>query len=364
MSGQQGTLLIYLLSLSGGAGRNAVIYANALADAGLKVALVCGTTKDEGLEQALDTRVSLRLLGARRNLLALPGLIRALRAIRPARALVIGPSNMAPFTLAAIVAGFTGKVMLRVSNSPIGMQAIYSPPKRMLKRWSFRRALRRAHRVIALTRDMVDELAQVWSVPRAHIHHIPNGVTLPDTPSVRSPDDPPMLLCVARLAPQKDHETLLRAFAILRRKHDCRLVLAGGGGERARLEELAHNLGIADDVTFLGHVADVAPLYRRARLVVLSSRHEGFPNVLIEALAHGCPLVATDCPTGPAEVIDSPEIGLLARVGDAEDLADKLATALDRDFDPSRLRERAEHFSLHRAQARICDLFESLDESR
>lgn len=352
-------LLIYLLSLSGGTGRNAVLYANILMAAGHRVAIVCGTTGGEGKERGLDPRVSLHLLGARRNALALPKLIRLMRRLAPTRGMVIGPSNMLPFTLAALAVGFRGEVVLRVANSPLGMQAAYTPMLRWLKRTSFSRVLPRADKVIALTRAMEQELLQVWHVPAERMHFIPNGVALPDHPPTRAPEDPPILLCVARLAPQKDHVTLLRAFARVRQARPCRLVLAGDGRERAALESLAATLGVADAVQFLGYVTDVAPHFARARLVVLSSRHEGFPNVLIEALAHGCPIVATDCPTGPAEVIDNPEVGLLARVGDAEDLAEAITKALDRSFDPERLRARAGDFSLDQMGLRVCRAFQA-----
>lgn len=360
----QSPLLIYLLALAGGAGRNAVIYANVLARAGHSVCLVCGTTKGERLEEKLDPRVALHHLGTRRNLRALPGLTRTLRRVQPERALVIGPSNMAPFAIAAKAAGFHGEVILRVADSPTGMQTVYPPITRLAKRWSFTRYLRRASQVIALTQDMAHELEHHWGIAHTRIHYIPNGVPLPASPVVRAEDDPPVLLCVARLAPQKDHESLLRAFAIVRGSRNCRLVLAGEGRERHRLETLAQNLGIANDTMFLGQVADVTPLYRRARLMVLSSRHEGFPNVLIEALAHGCPVVATDCPTGPAEVIDSPEVGLLAEVGNPESLAARIIEALDRSFDTVLLRARAEVFSEDRLHARIRALFGPVDRDR
>ena len=246
---------------------------------------------------------------------------------------------------------------VRVANSPAGMQARYAPLLRWFKRRTFARVLPRADRVIALTRAMEQELQQVWHVPADRIHYIPNGVAVPEHPPLRSPEEPPMVLCVARLAPQKDHATLLHALARVRLVRDCRLVLAGEGRERATLEALAGTLGVADAVQFIGHVTDLAPLYARAGLAVLSSRHEGFPNVLIEALAHGCPVVATDCPTGPAEVIGNPEIGLLARVGDPEDLAAQILAALDRPFDPERLRARAGDFSVDQLRRRVCEMF-------
>jgi glycosyltransferase involved in cell wall biosynthesis len=221
-------------------------------------------------------------------------------------------------------------------------------------------AFRHTGRLIALNAAMSAELRSIWHVPDHRIMVIPNGVTLHKDANRRpEPTDPPAILCVGRLQPQKDHDTLLRAFAHLAERRPCRLLLAGDGPLQPKLERLAATLGIADRVEFLGHVEDPGPLYAMARLTVLASRFEGFPNVLIEALAHGCPVVSTDCPTGPADVIDSPEIGLLARVGDPSDLAEKLDSALDHHFDPSFLLARAEHFSMDRLQECIIAAFEA-----
>lgn len=353
-------ILIYLLSLSGGAGRNAVNYANILVEAGYKVSLVCGTLKRESLVNDLDSRVALHVLGPQRNVLALPHLACILRRITPSEVLVIGPSNIIIFTIAAFLANYSGPVTLRVSNSPSGMQAVYPFWLRPLKRLGFVYSLRFVSRVIALTQALAAELEKVWRIPPERIYYIPNAVNVPSNLPDRTLANPPTLLCVGRFVPQKDHATLLRAFALLRQAQPCSLLLAGEGRERARLEAITHKLDIADDVTFLGYVTNVAPLYRSAWLTVLSSRHEGFPNVLIEALAHGCPIVATDCPTGPSEIINSPDIGLLAEVGNPENLAACIAEVLSQNFDSVKLRMRAESFSEDKLRDRVTALFRTM----
>ena len=356
--GQGTTLLIFLLKLSGGAGRNAVLYANILAGAGHRVTLVCGTTQGQGLEEGLDPAVTFHCMRAPRSLRSILPLAGVLRRTSPSHALVIGPTNMAGFRAAAVLAGFRGDVLWRISNSPLGLLASYPRWERALKKPVLAWDLRNASRLIALNSAMATELRTVWRVPDDRITLIPNGVALPEGTDGRpEPKDPPVILCVGRLQPQKDHDTLLRAFALLAKRRRCRLRLAGDGPLWSDLEALATRLGIADRVEFLGHVSDTGALYRQARVTVLSSRFEGFGLVLIEALAHGCPVVSTDCPSGPADVIDSPEVGFLARVGDPEDLAEKIEAALDRHFDPTRLLSRAEHFSLDRLHQRVSALF-------
>jgi glycosyltransferase involved in cell wall biosynthesis len=163
------------------------------------------------------------------------------------------------------------------------------------------------------------------------------------------PGAPPVLLAVGKLQPQKDHATLLRAFALLRTKRPARLVILGEGPLRGRLERLARELGIARDVAFLGFVVDPFGWMAHAAVVVSSSRFEGLSNVLIEALAAGATIVATDCPHGPAEVLGGGAFGRLVPVGDAALLAAAMAAALDDPADPPVQRARARRFAIDAA---------------
>src|SRR3546814_2435399 len=101
------------------------------------------------------------------------------------------------------------------------------------------------------------------------------------------------------MKPQKDFPTLLKAFALLRQEHPAKLIILGDGAGKEGLEALAETLGIRADVAFPGYVANPYAYFRHASLFVLSSAWEGLPNVLIEAMACGCPVVSTDCPSGP-----------------------------------------------------------------
>ena len=145
----------------------------------------------------------------------------------------------------------------------------------------------------------------------------------------------PVLLSVGRIHPQKDLETLLRAFANLRTQRPCRLIVVGGtGGSCAgnvylqSLRILCEELEIARDVDFIGFRSNPYAFLRRASLFVLSSRYEGLGNVVIEALACGCPVVSTDCAHGPREILDDGRYGLLVPVGDAAALARAMGVAL------------------------------------
>ena len=127
----------------------------------------------------------------------------------------------------------------------------------------------------------------------------------------------------------------------------CRLIVLGEGRLRPQLEGQVRALGLEDRVSLPGWAENPYALMSRAALFVLSSRHEGFPGVLIEALACGCPTASTDCPAGPSEILENPE--LLAPVGDPEALSQVMLRALDRPVDKATLRARASRFSVERA---------------
>jgi glycosyltransferase involved in cell wall biosynthesis len=156
----------------------------------------------------------------------------------------------------------------------------------------------------------------------------------------------PWVLMPARLSSQKDHHTLLRAFSTIAGDTGARLVLAGDGEQRAAIETQAAALGVANRLTITGHLPNPFPLIAAAEVVVLSSHYEGFGLVLVEAMALGRPVVATDCPSGPAEIIRDGVDGFLVPPGDAGRLAECLA-ALLRD---GGLRERMGQAGSLRAQ--------------
>lgn len=158
---------------------------------------------------------------------------------------------------------------------------------------------------------------------------------------------PPVVLGVGRLVPQKDFPTLIEAFRHVSAANAGRLVILGEGPLRPQLEDRVRALGLENRVSLPGWAENPYAFMSRAALFVLSSRHEGFPGVLVEALACGCPAVSTDCPAGPSEILDDPD--LLAPVGDPEALSRVMLRALDRPAGKAALRARAARFSVERA---------------
>lgn len=168
---------------------------------------------------------------------------------------------------------------------------------------------------------------------------------------------PPVLLAAGRLSVQKDMPTLLRAFAIARAaRPDLRLLILGEGPERGRLTALIRDLGLEGAVEMPGHAANPLAYMARADLFVLSSLWEGFALVLVEALGAGAPVVSTDCPAGPAEVLEGGRLGRLVPPGDPAALAAALLETLAAPPDPVPGRAAAERFSAARAADRYLAL--------
>jgi glycosyltransferase involved in cell wall biosynthesis len=230
----------------------------------------------------------------------------------------------------------------------------------------------RARGIVCVSAGLADELADMTDIERPRIHVIYNPVDCRRIAELAAqpldhpwfqPDQPPVVLAAGRLHRQKDYPTLLQAFARLRRRQTCRLVIIGEGPERVRLASLISRLGIFEDVQLPGFQKNPFAYMARAGVFVLSSAWEGLSNVLIEALACGCPVVSTDCLHGPAEVLDGAKYGTLVPVADPGALAQALEAALDRKTGADEARQRAGYFDIGVVADRYWKLFFGSDTS-
>jgi glycosyltransferase involved in cell wall biosynthesis len=181
---------------------------------------------------------------------------------------------------------------------------------------------------------------------------------------------PPVVLGIGRLVEQKNFRLLIRAFALVRQQTDARLIILGGDASSEdqiatgqMLQALAAELHVGDDVDLPGYQPNPHDYLRDARLFVLSSQYEGFGNVLVEALLAGCPIVSTDCPSGPAEILDGGTFGTLVPVDDVDALAAAIGSALTAAPESEILRRRGGEFSQERAVANHQRLFFGEDSS-
>jgi glycosyltransferase involved in cell wall biosynthesis len=212
-----------------------------------------------------------------------------------------------------------------------------------------------ADAMIAVSNGVADDLSKMIGVDRKKIRVVFNpSIDAMDRPGPDvspshewfSQPEVPVIVAAGRLHPQKDFETLIRAFALVRERRPVRLLILGEGSERQPLELLVAKLGLERDVVLHGYIDDPLPYFGAASLFVLSSVYEGFPNVLVEALACGAPVVSTDCESGPREILQDGRLGPLVPVGSPSRLADAIERVLDAPGDQEARLRRAADFTV------------------
>jgi len=213
--------------------------------------------------------------------------------------------------------------------------------------------------IIPISNGVADDLVETASIERTKLTTIHNPAYDQSIPE-RMKEQPEhgwfttetnsaeTILGVGSLSRQKDFPTLLRAFARVQKRRDVRLIILGEGPKRNELEALADELDIEDSVSLPGFVDNPFSYMARSDVFVLSSEWEGFGNVLVEAMACGTPVVSTDCPSGPAEILCDGKYGTLVPIGDSTFLATAITNTLDNPIESGILKQRAEDFSVEK----------------
>jgi glycosyltransferase involved in cell wall biosynthesis len=322
--------MLYVPNLDGGGAEGVMVnLANGLAALGYHVDLVAATRGGVN-EQNISGGVNFVRLGASGCLASVPSLTRCLRQKKPHALL----STLSHANLAAIIsnrlAGGNSRVIIREA-APIKLTAqYYGSLRTRLAQTGMRWLYPQASFVVANSLGLAGELIESLRLPPAKVRVVENPVIKDDFEALageRLADpwfhDPriPVVLGAGRLAVEKDFETLIRAFKILWRKRPARLVILGEGKERQKLEGLVAVEGLQEAVKLPGYLRNPLAYMRHCGCFVLSSRYEGSPNVLIQALAAGARVVSTDCPWGPREILEDGRLGKLAPVGNVEAMA-------------------------------------------
>lgn len=290
------------------------------------------------MRQLVPPTVRIVDLKAERPLTSMPELVFYLFRERPS-ALLAALTNVSVLALlATFLTGSRTRVAVREGFHPSKQQEIETKLGLRISHLLAPALYPRAHARIANSEGTAADLARIMGLPRRSITRIYNPALTDDIPVLMRepidhpwfrPEDPPVILAAGRLEPEKDFATLLRAFRLARSDRDVRLVILGEGEARSSLEQLAAELGIAQDVALPGFVMNPFAFMARADVFVLSSKWEGFANVLVEALACGAAVVSTDCPSGPAEILDNGTYGRLVPVGDYRSMANAIIAAIE-----------------------------------
>lgn len=337
MNGHEKRVAIFTSNMGGGGAERAMLkLAGGVAKHGYRVDLVLSRADGDYLPEVPDA-VRVVDLDADRVLASLPALIRYLRRERPTVMLTSLNHVNVVGLWARRLSGVRTRLVVNEQNT-LSLDAPHSSRRRhrLLPRF-VRRFYPWADGIVAVSQGAADDLARTASIPADRIQVVHNPIVTPELRELATaplehpwfePGEVPVVLAVGRLAPQKDFATLIRAFALARQKHPSRLLILGEGPERSGLEALVTDLDLGGSVDLPGRVLNPYPYMVRAGAFVLSSRWEGLPSVLIEALFCGAPVVATACPSGPMEILDGGRHGLLVPVGDVGALAEGIVSAL------------------------------------
>ncbi len=332
-----GPVALFVPSLrGGGAERVAINLAEGFAGLGVPTDLVAGSARGEFAGQ-IPPGVRLVNLGSSRVILGLPALVAYLRRERPAAVIAFMDHAGIIALWARRLSGISTRVICTVHNTVTTAAPSSSNLRSRLMPRFLRAFYPSADAVVAVSHGVAKGLSDATGFPLRRIQVIYNPVITADLVAAAAgppghpwlaDGGPPVVLGVGRLTRQKDFESLVRAFARVRQQRPVRLLILGEGEERPALQALVRELGLDSDVALPGFVAGAPRCMARAAVFVLSSAWEGLPTVLIEALAVGTQVVATDCPSGPREILRGGELGRLVPPGDVPALAEGILAAL------------------------------------
>jgi len=352
---QRVAFFLYALG-GGGAERVMLNLARGFVERGILLDLVVGKAQGPLVSEIPDG-VRLVNLGATRLRRSLFRLIRYLRSEKPCALL----SATTPVNLVALWAKHLSRSPVRVViaiHNTFSQQVARDSRAggrlmTLLAKWTFPRA----DAVVAVSRGAAEDFSRSIGFPEEKVRVIYNPVVLPSMFARArepvehpwfAPGEPPVILGVGRLTEQKDFGNLVRAFQAVRQEKQARLMILGEGEDRPEIEKLVHALGLQEDVCMPGFVDNPYKYLASCDLFVLSSRWEGLPTVLIEALALGTPVVSTDCPSGPIEILENGRLGRLIPINTPDLLADAIVHSLGTAYDDREAKASTSRFTLDR----------------
>jgi len=359
-----GRVAFFLPSLrGGGAERAAANLARGFTERGVAVDMVLSHATGPYLD-GLPPEIRVVDFNSPRVMLSLPRMVGYLR--REAPGVLIGFMDHANVVALAArsIAGAATRVIGTVhNNKTVQRKNVRGARVRAVMALS-RRAYPRLDAVVAVSRGVAESVARESRVPPDDIRVIYNPIVtselIAQSREIAPEYSVPTILGIGRLDAQKDFENLIAAFAAVRAGRPARLEILGEGPCRGRLESLAKQLGVESEVSLPGFVDNPFARLAHADVFVLSSRWEGLPTVLVEALACRCPVVSTDCPSGPDEILDGGRYGRLVPVEDADALAEAITDTIDSPPERDALGRRAEDFSMDQSVEAYLDLCTSV----
>ena len=347
----------FLLSNLGGGGVQQVMLnlAGGLATRGYEVDLVVGWGRDK-TSRRIPEKVNIIELNKKKAFTMLPNLVRYLRTRAPYVLVTAQTHINLVGVIAKVISMNRTRVVICEHND---MRAVVKnhPKERyrpILAHWLYPKA----DSIVAVSNGVAESLVIAAGIQREKIQVIYNPVISDEMVELANEpashpwfqgDEHKTILAVGRLEGQKDFFTLLQAVNLVLRSTPVRLVILGEGSQRAALTNLAEKLEISEILNMPGYVLNPYSLMKRASVFVLSSRFEGFPGVLVEAMACGVPVVSTNCQSGPEEILAGGKFGRMVPVGDYKALAEAIKLTLDDPFPVETSTQRGNEFGIGNA---------------
>lgn len=343
-------ITIFLPALwGGGAERVFLNLAIGFAKRGYAVDLLLAQAEGSYMSEVPGLPKSIRLvvltqrhLNFGRTLLSIPALVKYLRQERP-DALLTGLHANLIALWAQKLARVDTRIVISEHNTLSRHNLLLPKVTRLVNLQLIRKFYPWADRIVAVSNGVAVDLAKVTGISKDRIISVYNPIVNPELIEKAKasldhpwfyPNEPPVIISIGRLTEQKDFFTLIEAFALVRQSKSARLIILGEGEDRPKLESLIKKLDLTQDVSMPGFVSNPYPFLTHANLFVLSSKWEGLPTVLIEALYCNVPVIATDCMSGPREILEGGKYGTLIPVGDPESLAEAIIVSLNNKASP------------------------------
>jgi glycosyltransferase involved in cell wall biosynthesis len=356
MNLKQKSVGLFLPALAGGGAERAMLHlASGLAERGLKIDLVLAEAEGEYLEQVPS---GIRVIDLQSKF---PVVISKTLALR--RYLQKEQPDVLFSALDIVSASLWANWRLSVPTRVVMCVQTYLSEqfnthqrntlahlRSQMVRWLYPKS----DELVAASRGTAKDLAYLTDLPLDRIRVIYNPVVTPEVIQKSqepvdhpwfAPGEPPVILGVGRLVGQKDFFNLISAFALARQQRPLRLMILGEGEDRHKLEQAIYGFNLEQDVLLPGFVDNPYAYMAQAAVFALSSRFEGFGNVVAEAMATGTPVVSTDCPSGPAEILEYGKYGALVPIADPTALSQAILVTLDHPISAEALRRRSLEFS-------------------
>jgi glycosyltransferase involved in cell wall biosynthesis len=326
---------------NGGVERVMINLMQGFLDRGMKVELVVDFLDYSPFEKLLPEGTEVVRLGAYGFRQRLPRLMKYMKDRRPDAMLSATHFANEIACLAKRLTGVKTRLVLSEHTTLSADMADAGPwSHRRLQPWTTKHIYPLADAIVAVSNGVAEDMCRVSGLDRRLVRTIYNPIDFArlramagealDGPAAGwfEAGEPPVILGIGRMEMQKNFGNMLRAFAILRKDVRARLVILGEGSQHERLKAMVGEMGLGEDVALPGFVANPAAYMARSAVFAMSSAWEGMPVALIEALSLGVPVVSTDCPSGPREILDGGRYGELVAMDDSGALADGLKRVL------------------------------------